>query len=181
MIAEIVVLGVCALVVFAWCGIGLAVLIDAFRADVWFVPTRDHALEPVLKALDLSPGDILYDLGCGDAKILAAARQRVPVARYVGIEKGLIPYSMGRFRRRNGIELRFEDLAGANISDATHIYLYLSPSVLAKIEEKVFSEAQRGTRIVSCSFEFRNHDPVAHVPIETTSPLARELFVYEVL
>ena len=182
MIFGLLVVSLCVLFVFAlaWGVIALVILVDGARVDVPFVPTRNHALEPILHALELAPGDVLYDLGCGDAKVLAAAHQRVPAVRCVGVEKGIIPYCIARLRVREGIEVRFGDLSKADISGATRLYVYLHPRVLASIEEKVFSEMPQGARIVSCSFEFPNHRPIVHIPLEANDSLAKELFIYTV-
>lgn len=61
----------------------LFILRDSIFVKIPFISTRDRAIDPVVKALSLTKNSVLFDLGCGNAKILRAAVRHVPGSRGV--------------------------------------------------------------------------------------------------
>src|SRR5882757_205857 len=74
----------CALVVYNLRG--LAKSISAYY-DVPYVPTPHELLPIIADALDIQPRDVVYDLGCGDGRLLFYCARRFPNARFVGVER----------------------------------------------------------------------------------------------
>lgn len=124
--------------------------------DVPFVPTRQEVVEAMLKMADVKPGDIVYDLGCGDGRIVITAAQKFG-ARGVGIDIDPTRISEARYNaRRAGVEKQVEfkvgDLFEADIRGATVVTLYLLPEINLRLKPKLQRDLKRGTRIVSHDF-----------------------------
>lgn len=125
--------------------------------DVPYVPTTEKAVEEMLKLAGVKKSDIVYDLGCGDGRIVIAAAKTVG-ARGVGID--INPERIKEARenaKRAGVEhlVRFEenDLFEANIKQATVVTLFLLPQVNLKLRPRLMSELKPGTRVVSNTFD----------------------------
>jgi SAM-dependent methyltransferase len=117
----------------------------------------------MLRLANVTAGDIVYDLGSGDGRILiAAARDRG--ARGVGLEidPALVARSTERARRlglADRLSFRQQDLFGADLSPATVVTLYLSPDLNRRLRPKLLSELRPGSRIVSHSFDMGDWPP----------------------
>src|SRR3989344_1368151 len=86
----------------------ILLLRDQLKVKVPFVPTRKRALAPIVQALEIKPGDVIFDLGCGDGRILRAVSKSVSGIRAVGVERGVIPYLVSSLLNRGtDIETRF--------------------------------------------------------------------------
>jgi ribosomal protein L11 methylase PrmA len=125
--------------------------------DVPYVPTTDEAVDAMLKLAEVKTTDVVYDLGCGDGRIVIAAAKRYG-AHGVGID--IDPQRIAEANanaRRAGVEklVRFEenDLFQANFKDATVVTLFLLSSVNLKLRPKLLAELKPGTRIVSNTFD----------------------------
>lgn len=124
--------------------------------DVIFVPTRESVADEMLTTAKITSADVVYDLGSGDGRIVILAAQKYG-ARAVGIEIDSRLVGIARQVARDGeIEHRVSfvegDLFAADISAATLVTLYLSPTVNAKLAPKLRTELRPGTRIVSHQF-----------------------------
>ena len=125
--------------------------------DVPFVPTPPEVVDEMLKMANLKPGDVLYDLGCGDGRIVIAAAKRYGV-KALGIDIDPV-----RIKESNenavaaGLEgkVRFiqQDLFEADFHDATVVTMYLLTSVNLRLRPKLLAELKPGTRLVSHSFD----------------------------
>jgi SAM-dependent methyltransferase len=126
--------------------------------DVPFVPTRQGTVDAMLRLARVGPDDVVYDLGSGDGRIVIIAAQKYG-ARGVGVElvPSLVEMSRG-LAREGAVDHRVTfvegDLFTADISDATVVTLYLSPSTNRRLLRKLKSELRPGTRIVSRQFRF---------------------------
>lgn len=127
------------------------------QPDVPFVPTTEKAVEEMLKLAGVKKDDVVYDLGCGDGRIVIAAAKSFG-AHGVGID--INPERIKEAKenaRRAGVEdlVRFEekDLFEADIKDATVVTLFLLPQVNLKLRPKLMSDLKPGTRVVSNTFD----------------------------
>lgn len=118
-----------------------------------FVPTRRDILRQIIEALDLRENSVLYDLGCGNGRVLRAVAENRPGVRCIGIEHGWFPVMFARWNaRKTLIEIRKADIFCTDLADATHVYCYLLPEFMNKIEVHLRERCRPGTRIVSCDF-----------------------------
>ncbi|MCC7415919.1 MAG: methyltransferase domain-containing protein [Acidobacteria bacterium] len=123
--------------------------------DVNFIPTRQVVADQMLRLAGVGAGDVVYDLGSGDGRILVLAAQKYD-ARGVGIEldPGLVALSR-QIAREGEVDdrLTFQqgDIFDADISGATVVTLYLSTSINTRLEPRL-RHLPPGTRIVSHQF-----------------------------
>jgi SAM-dependent methyltransferase len=131
--------------------------------DVPYVPTKEPVLDRMLQMARVRPGDVLYDLGCGDGRIVIAAARRFGI-RGVGID--IDPARIAEAQenaRKAGVSDRVRfiqgDLFDADIRDATVVTLYLLPEVNLKLRPKLLSDLKPGTRIVSHNYDMGDWKP----------------------
>ena len=125
--------------------------------DVPYVPTTPEAVEAMLKLGEVKKTDVLYDLGCGDGRIVIAAAKTFGT-RGVGID--IDPQRIKEANenaKRAGVEslVRFEqgDLFEANFSEATVVTLFLLPRINLKLKPRLLEQLKPGTRVVSNTFD----------------------------
>ena len=141
--------------------------------DVIFVPTPNEVVDRMLELAEVGPKDTVFDLGCGDGRIVITAAQRHG-ARGVGID--IDPQRIGEATanaQKAGVtdRVRFveADLFEANISDATVVTLYLLTRLNAKLRPKLQSELRPGTRVVSHAFDMGDWEPEKRAQVGSTN------------
>ena len=150
-----------------------------------FVPLPKKALPDVIQVLNLQPGDRLYDLGCGDGRVLIAAWRQQPQARFIGIDKDWLPaicshWRLWRAGRPSQIEILRKNFFKQDLSNATHIFTYLFPKLMDNLLPKLTAELRPGTRLISCDFYFTNKKPIQIIDLQRPkNALAKKLYVYE--
>jgi ubiquinone/menaquinone biosynthesis C-methylase UbiE len=124
--------------------------------DVPYVPTRAQVVEEMLRLAQVKPADLVYDLGCGDGRIVIMAVEKFG-ARGVGID--IDPKRIEEARAnaaKAGVadraEFRLGNLFDADIRPATVVTLYLLPEVNLRLKPKLLAELRPGTRVVSHDF-----------------------------
>src|SRR5687767_1407643 len=110
----------------------------------------------MLELAVLGPSDVVYDLGCGDGRIVIAAAQRHGV-RGVGVD--IDPQRIDEARRNataagvaHLVTFRAEDALQTDVSEATVVTLYLVASLNARLRPRLMSQLRPGARIVSHNF-----------------------------
>jgi len=147
--------------------------------DVVFVPTPPDVVEAMLKLAKVTSSDVVYDLGSGDGRILIAAAKTYG-AHGVGIDidPERVREATANARANNvadKVTFRREDLFVADISPATVVTLYLSPSVNSRLAPKLMMELKPGTRIVSHAFDLGSWKPQQRITVS-----GRPLFFWTV-
>jgi hypothetical protein len=125
--------------------------------DVVFVPTPHRVVDEMLEVARVGPGDVLYDLGSGDGRIVIAASRRFGI-RAVGIDIDPKRIEESRFnadtaRVSERVEFRTADLFETDLRTASVVTLYLLPELNVKLRPKLFAELRPGSRVVSHSFD----------------------------
>src|SRR5258708_2307914 len=131
--------------------------------DVPYVPTPDEVVAGMLQAAGVKKGDVIYDLGCGDGRIVIAAAQKFGT-RGVGIDINPVRIQEARENAKKAgvtglVKFIEEDLFQAKIGDATVVTLYLLPAINLKLRPKLLRDLKPGTRIVSHSFDMGDWKP----------------------
>lgn len=140
---------------FGWGIVGLA---QQRQPDVVYVPTPPEVVEAMLKMAKVGKDDVVYDLGCGDGRIVIAAVQKFGAKRGVGID--IDPQRIRESNenaRKAGVAERVkfleQDLFKSDFRDATVVALYLLPSLNLRLRPMLFQQLKPGSRIVSHAFD----------------------------
>lgn len=137
--------------------------------DVIFVPTPPEVVEAMLKVAKVSKNDVVYDLGCGDGRIVIAAAKLGARGTGIDIDPQRIKEATENAKNEgvtDRVTFKNEDLFAANISDATVVTLYLLPSLNVKLRPKLMKELRPGTRIVSHAFDMGDWKPEQTLDID---------------
>ncbi|MBM3756443.1 MAG: methyltransferase domain-containing protein [Acidobacteria bacterium] len=154
--------------------------------DVPYVPTTEEAVKAMLKLADVKKPDVVYDLGCGDGRIVVAAAKTFG-ARGVGIDINPVRIQEANENaKKNGVTdlVRFEenDLFLANFHEATVVTLFLLPQINLKLLPRLREQLKPGTRLVSNTFDMGDWKPLKTVEVEggddEESFLSRKLFLW---
>jgi SAM-dependent methyltransferase len=140
--------------------------------DVIFVPTPSEIVDMMLKMAAVTKKDTVYDLGCGDGRIVITAAQKFG-ARGVGID--IDPERVTEATenvKKAGVADRVKiirgDLFEADIKPATVVTLYLLTDLNLKLRPKLLSDLNPGTRVVSHAFSMGDWTPERTVEVQGT-------------
>ncbi|HEY8607956.1 MAG TPA: methyltransferase domain-containing protein [Noviherbaspirillum sp.] len=127
------------------------------KLDVPYVPTPQEIVDRMLDLGKVGKNDVLFDLGCGDGRIVVtAAKERG--ARGTGIDINPVRIAEAKENaKKAGVEDRVEFKVGnlfeADFSPATVVTLYLLPDVNRKLRPQLWRQLKVGTRVVSHDFD----------------------------
>jgi 2-polyprenyl-3-methyl-5-hydroxy-6-metoxy-1,4-benzoquinol methylase len=140
------------------------------QPDVPYVPTPNEVVAEMLKLANVKKGDVLYDLGSGDGRIVITAAQKFGT-RGVGIDINPERVQEANENAQKAgvtdlVEFRQQDLFQTDISDATVVTLYLLPDINVKLRPQLFQQLKPGTRIVSHDFDMGEWKPERVVQVQ---------------
>jgi len=121
-----------------------------------YVPTPCRVVHRMLSLAEIKPGELVYDLGSGDGRIVMLATGNFG-AKAVGFERedGLVQKTVDmihRFNLENKIKIIKDNLLNAQLDKADVVMMYLSPRGNKEIKPKLERELKSGTRITSLEF-----------------------------
>jgi len=150
------------------------------RLDVPFVPTPQEVVDRMLALAKVGRKDTLYDLGCGDGRIVITAAKRFG-AHGVGID--LNPERIAEAHanaKKAGVEdrvtFRQANLFETDLSPATVVSLYLLPDVNLKLRPRLWSQLRPGSRVVSHAFDMGPEWP----PEQTVDLDGRTIYLWTI-
>lgn len=147
-----------------------------------YVATPEDVVERMLGLAKVGPDDVVYDLGCGDGRIVIAAAKKFG-ARGVGvdIDANLINQAEAR-ARAEGVSgrVRFEvgDAMAVNVSRASVVTLYLLSSSNVKLRPLLTKQLKKGARIVSHSFPMGDWEPDVVDTFRDQAGASRTLYLW---
>jgi ubiquinone/menaquinone biosynthesis C-methylase UbiE len=140
-----------------------------YEPEVPYVATREDIVEEMLRMAAVTKDDVVYDLGCGDGRIVTTAAKEFG-AQGVGID--INPARVAESNenaRAAGVADRVKfiegDLFRADLSRATVVTLYLLPSVNLRLRPKLERELRAGARVVSHNYDMGDWEPVRQTQI----------------
>jgi precorrin-6B methylase 2 len=140
--------------------------------DVVFVPTPNEVIDKMLDLAKVSAKDVVYDLGCGDGRIVIAAAKRGARAVGIDIDPQRIKEATANIKAEkvsNRVRLIEGDLFETDISEATVVTLYLLNRLNEKLKPKLMKDLKPGTRVVSHAFDMGDWAPEQRVSVGGTS------------
>ena len=162
-------------------GIGRAATQDS-RSLAPFVPTPNDVVERMLTLAGVTADDVVYDLGCGDGRIVIAAARDFG-ARGVGVD--IDPQRIAEANanaEQAGVQHLVEFIEGdamqTDVSDATVVTLYLLSSSNARLKPILTRQLRRGARIVSHAFSMGDWDPDVVDRFEDARGSTRTLYLW---
>jgi SAM-dependent methyltransferase len=148
-----------------------------------FVPTPHDVVDRMLKLAEVGPPDVVYDLGCGDGRIVIAAAQKYG-ASGVGID-----YDPQRIQeakenaKKAGVEgkvtFRQQDAMTVDVSPATVVTLYLLSGSNLKLRPILTKQLRPGARIVSHAFSMGDWEPLKKDEFTDEKGTPRTLYLWK--
>ncbi len=129
-----------------------------------WVPLRSRDASRLLEVAEVKPGELVYDLGSGDGRILILAASKFG-AKAEGFELSILPYLLSRLRigllgLGSKVQVHYRNFFKQNLSRAQIVTLFLTPAAMVKLSPKFRRELRPGTRIVSYAFALKDWQPV---------------------
>ena len=121
-----------------------------------FVPTRTRDLKRIFELADLKEGEVFYELGCGNGRVILYAIKNFPI-RVVGIESFWLLWLISRIRllsvSKEKAKVKFGNLFKEDLSQADVVYFFGMPdSIKKRLKDKLDRELKPGARVVSYAF-----------------------------
>jgi SAM-dependent methyltransferase len=153
--------------------------------DAPFICIPGEVVPDIVKALEIDDESVVYDLGCGDGRVLVGCYKVNPRAKYVGVDKDFAALwrakaELAKVKNPFNIEIIKEDIFASDIKNATHVFLYLYPKVLNRLLTKLKAELKKGTTVVTCDYFFEGMEPQKVIDLNRpVNSLGRRLYVYK--
>jgi hypothetical protein len=149
-----------------------------------FVPTPQEVVDRMLALAQVKKGDVHYDLGSGDGRIVVTAAKKYGV-KAVGfeIDPELIQKSRERIKQEglsHLAEIRNQDILTVDLSPATVLTLYLLPDVNMKLRPNIWAQMKPGSRVVSHSFDMGDWKPDKVETVKDSSGYGRTIYLWVV-
>jgi SAM-dependent methyltransferase len=153
--------------------------------DIEYVPTPTNVVEKMLEAAKLSKDDVLYDLGCGDGRIVATAAKKFGLkAKGFDIDPQRIKESKETVKKmgvENLVTIEQRDIFEVDLSPASVVTLYLLPELNVRLIPQL-EKLKPGSRIISHDFDMAGVDPekwwTVMAPDHRDAKKMREHYVY---
>lgn len=140
-------------------------------------------LPSIVKAIDVQSGEMVYDLGCGDGKVLLACQVQASNAKFIGVERSWLPYFIAKYKSRKSagnIELIRKSFFKVDLSKADKVFVYLFPALMNDLLPKLQKELKSGAKVVSCDFTFTKKEPKEVIDLKRDPKLlGQKLIIYE--
>lgn len=145
-----------------------------------FVPIPNKAIPSLVEHANIKKGDIVYDLGCGDARILKALAKKHTDAQFIGIEKAIFPYLLAKITtlKFSNIKIKRKNFFKVSTENATVVITYLFPSVMDLLLPKLEKELH-GAKLLSFDFTFsKKKYETMHTIKGRQGKLGSAIFIY---
>ncbi|MBE3095538.1 MAG: class I SAM-dependent methyltransferase [Planctomycetes bacterium] len=153
------------------------------KPDVQYVPTPPELVSEMLKTARVGKADIVYDLGCGDGRMVIAAVDKFGAKKGVGID--IDPERIKECNenvRKAGVADRVtfleQDLYQTDFSEATVLALYLLPQLNVRLRPILFRQLRPGDRIVSHAFDMEEWKADKTVPVSCADEDERTFYYW---
>lgn len=133
------------------------------RPDIGYIPTPAAMVTTLLYFARVGAADVVYDLGCGDGRVLIAAAQRWGTPG-VGVELDRALVAQARSQAQAAhvahlIDVRQGNLFDCDLQAATVVFLYLLPHLNLRLRPRLQRQLRPGSRIITRDFDFGDWPP----------------------
>jgi precorrin-6B methylase 2 len=157
---------------------------DEGKKIVPYVPTPQEVVERMLELAQVKKGDVVYDLGSGDGRIVVTAAKKYGV-RAIGfeIDPERIKESADNIKKAGVghlVEIRQQDIRTVDLSPASVLTMYLLPEVNLMIRPNIWKQMKPGSRVVSHDFDMGDWKPLKTENIKDGSSWDHTLYLWHV-
>jgi len=150
------------------------------KLDVPYVPTPQDVVDRMLAVAKIGKNDVVYDLGCGDGRIVVTAARQFG-ARGVGIDINPERIAEARANANKAgvsqrVDLRVANLFDTDLSPASVVTLYLLPNINVKLRPQLWKQLRVGSRVVSHAFDMGADWP----PEQTVDVSGRTIYLWTI-
>ena len=150
-----------------------------------FVPTPLNIVSKMLEIAKAGPEDTLFDLGCGDGRILFTAIEKFNVKKAIGIDLNptmikRVEFMIEEKKLEERVEVYNDNFFNVDLSPATLVTLYLTTSGNSKLKPKFEEELTSGTRIVSHDFPINGWDTSKESSPQYFTTGSHKIFLYHI-
>jgi SAM-dependent methyltransferase len=127
-----------------------------------FVPTPQEVVDKMIELVGVKEGDLVYDLGSGDGRIVITAAKKGARAIGFDIDGDLVKESRENIRKaglEKLAEIKQQDILTVDLSPATVVTMYLLPDVNLKLKPNLLKQLKPGSRVVSHAFDMGDWKP----------------------
>jgi SAM-dependent methyltransferase len=149
-----------------------------------YVPTPQDVVERMLELAQVKKGDVVYDLGSGDGRIVITAAKKYGV-KAIGfeIDPDRIKESHENIRKAGVgklVEIRQQDIRTVDLSGASVLTMYLLPEVNLMMRPNIWAQMKPGSRVVSHDFDMGDWKPIKTEQIKDSSGWDHTIYLWRV-
>jgi SAM-dependent methyltransferase len=149
-----------------------------------FVPTPQEIVLRILELAEIKPGDVLYDLGSGDGRIVITAAKLYGI-KAVGFEinPALVEESRATVKKESLehlVEIHEQDVRHVDFTGASVVTMYLYPSATLRLRSALRSQLKPGSRVVSHKFSMGDWQPEKTERLKDSAGLDRILYLWRI-
>src|SRR5215468_6033660 len=157
---------------------------DEGKKIVPYVPTPQEVVDRMLELAEVKKGDVVYDLGSGDGRIVVTAAMKYGI-KAIGfeIDPQRIKESQENIKKagvENLVEIRQQDIRTVDLAGASVLTMYLLPEVNLMIRPNIWKQMKPGSRVVSHDFDMGDWKPLKTEHIKDGSTWKPTLFLWHV-
>ena len=151
------------------------------KPDILYVPTPQHVVDKMLELAKVKKDDLLYDLGCGDGRIVVTAAKKYG-CRAIGydIDPARVKESNENVQKNDVgdlVTIEHKDVFELDLSEADVITLYLLPRLNVKLIPQL-EKLKPGSRIVSHNFDMKGVKPDRVVDVRADGTSSRKVYLW---
>ncbi len=127
-----------------------------------FVPTPQEVVDKMIELAGVKKGDVVYDLGSGDGRIVITAAKKGARAVGFDVDGDLVKESRENIRKaglEKMAEIKQQDILTVDLSPASVVTMYLLPDVNLKLRPNIMKQMKPGSRVVSHAFDMGDWKP----------------------
>ncbi len=152
-----------------------------FYTRVPFVKSPKPVIRRIIKELNVTSNDTVYDLGCGDAIFLLEIEKETG-AKTVGYEIAPLPYIYARFnvwRKKSKAKILYKNFYKEDLSGADVVFCFLLDTVMPKVGKHLEQQLKPGSRVVSFAFAIKAWEPVKVMLSRPDDPKSSKIYIYQ--